>query len=214
MIHMSLLPGAALFAAGLAAVQGAPQGPRPDPQADVTRAQVIEWVDQRFARLDANNDGRFTREEGQAMGERRRTEMANRMFDRVDGDHNGSITREEMSQARARRQARRGERIAGRPDGPPRSGMRGPGGPGMRGHRLMRGQRVAMRMFGELGFITREQFRQHAMERFDRADADHNGMLTAAERRAARPHRGMGMRHGPGGPDGPPPPPDGPDGDF
>ncbi|HST36625.1 MAG TPA: EF-hand domain-containing protein, partial [Allosphingosinicella sp.] len=157
MIHITLLPGAALVAASLAAVQGgAPQ--RPDPNADVTRAQVIERVDQRFARLDANNDGRFTREEGQAMRERRRTELANRVFDRVDADHNGSITREEMSQARAQRQARRGERMAGGP------GMRGPGGPGMRGARMhrMRGA-MAMRMFGEQGFITRDQLRQHAL---------------------------------------------------
>jgi hypothetical protein len=206
MIHIILLPGAALLAAGIASVQG--PGPRPDPNADITRAQVIERVDQRFARLDANNDGRFTREEGQSRRAQRRQEMANRMFDRVDADRNGSITREEMSQARATREARRGERSAA--GGPPRRGpgMRGPRGPrgtGMRG----------MRMFGEQGFVTRDQLRQHALERFDRADADRNGTLTPAERRAARPHRGMRMRHGPGGPGGPegPPPPPGPEGD-
>ena len=40
------------------------RGPRPD--ADVTRQQVIERVDQRFARLDADHDGRFTPEEARA----------------------------------------------------------------------------------------------------------------------------------------------------
>ena len=213
MIHLTLLPGAALLAAAVAAAQGAAPE-RPDPHADVTRAQVIERVDQRFARLDADNDGRFTREEGQAMHERRREERAGRVFDRLDADHNGSITREEMNQARAQRQARRGQRMAHAPDGPPAPGMRGPGGPGgpgLRGRRGGHGPRMAMRMFGEQGFITREQFRQHALARFDRADADRNGTLTAAERRAARPHRGMRMRHGP---DGPPPPSGGPDGDF
>lgn len=206
MIHLTFLPGAALLAAGLAATQGGPQ--RPDPNADVTRAQVIERVDQRFARLDADNDGRFTREEGQALRERRRTELADRVFDRLDADRNGSISREEMNQARAQRQARRGARMAGGPDGPRHPGMRG-AGRGMRAMRMhrMRGA-MAMRMFGEQGFVTREQFRQHALARFDRADANRDGTLTAAERRAARPGRGMRMRHGP---DGPPP---GASGDF
>jgi hypothetical protein len=45
------------------------------------------------------------------------------------------------------------------------------------------------RMFGEQGFVTREQMRERALARFDRADADHNGTLTAAERHAAREQR-------------------------
>lgn len=191
MMSLTFLPAAALVAASLAAVQGAPM--RPDRDADVTRAQVIERVDERFARLDANNDGRFTPEEGRALHERRRGEMANRVFDRIDADRNGSISREEMSQARAQRGARRGQRMAA--------------GPGMRGRRMMRRQRMAMHMFGEDGVATREEFRQRALERFDRADADRNGTLTAEERRAARPQRGMRMRRGPG-PDAPPPPQD------
>ena len=38
------------------------------------------------------------------------------------------------------------------------------------------------RMFGEQGFVTLEQMRARALERFDRADANHDGTLTAAER--------------------------------
>ena len=106
------------------------------------------------------------------------------MFDRLDADHNGSITREEMSQARAQHQARRGERHG--------EHGRGPGGPGMRPSRSggpaarRRPACAAQRMFGEQGFVTREQFRERALARFDRADADHDGTLTAAERQAAR----------------------------
>ena len=189
MLNIALLPAAALLAAGLAAVQGGP--PRPDRDAAVSRAEVIERVDQRFARLDANNDGRFTAEEGRAMRERRREEMAGRIFDRIDADRNGSISRDEMNRAREQRQARRGERMAS--------------GRGMRALRMMRGQRMAM-AFGPDGAVTREEFRQRALERFDRADADRNGTVTAEERRAARQQRRMRMRGGPGGP--PPPPQD------
>lgn len=174
------LSGAALLAiagAALAQPPGGAAGPRRDRGADVTRQQVIERTDQAFARLDANNDGRFTPEEARQQREQRRGQHMERMFDRLDLDHNGSITREEMAQARGRHG--RGEgRAEGGPAGPGGPGMRhrGPGGPGMRGQRL----------FGEQGFATREQFRERALARFDRADADHNGIVTAAERQAAR----------------------------
>jgi hypothetical protein len=54
------------------------------------------------------------------------------------------------------------------------------------------------RMFGDQGFVTLEQMRARALERFDRADANHDGTLTAAERQAAHGQ----MR---GGPDEPRP---------
>ena len=44
----------------------------------------------------------------------------------------------------------------------------------------MRGER----MFGEQGFVTREQIRERALARFDRLDANRDGTLTAAERQA------------------------------
>lgn len=175
---ITLLTGAALLAiAGLATAQG--PAPRGDRDATVTRDQVVARVDERFARLDANNDGRFTPDEARARDEQRRAQRAERMFDRLDLDHNGSITREEMNQAHAQRQARRGERRA----------ERGHGMRGMRGHHRRRGMAMAMRggrLFGEQGFVTREQQRERALARFDRADADHDGTLTAAERREAR----------------------------
>jgi Ca2+-binding EF-hand superfamily protein len=184
MNKLSLLAGAALLAAaGAAAAQG--PGPRPDRNADLTRAQALERSDQAFARLDADNDGRFTPDEARARGEQRRAQHMTRMFDRLDADHNGSITREEMAQAHARR----GPGGPGAEGGPRGPGMRhrGPGGPGMgmRGRRGMRGQRL----FGEQGFVTREQFRERALARFDRVDADHDGTVTAAERQALRGER-------------------------
>lgn len=201
MTKLVLLSGAALLAvAGVAAAQ---PGDRPGPDADITRQQVIDRADQAFARMDADHDGRFTREEARAMGEHRRAEMQGRMFDRLDANHDGNISRDEFAQAHAMRGGRggrgghhRGMMRMGPPPGGP-DGARGPGGPemgppppggpdgargpGMRGPGMRGG-----RMFGEQGFITREQMRERALARFDRADADHDGTLTAAERRSAR----------------------------
>lgn len=145
--------------------------PRIDRNADVTRQQVIERTQQRFARLDLNHDGRFTSEEARQGAEQRRAERAGRAFERLDLNRDGNLTRAEFDQARAQLREQRTDR---RTERGPRRGMRG-----MRG---MRGQRL----FGEQGFVTREQFEQRALARFDRLDADRNGTLTAAERQQAR----------------------------
>jgi hypothetical protein len=199
-----LLGGATLLAfagATFAQPPAGSAGPGRDRDADVTRQQVIERTDQTFARLDANRDGRFTPDEARQRGEQRRAERMNRMFDHMDLDHNGSVTREEMRQAHQNRMAegRRGRRGGpggpGMRHGPPQGGHDRPGGPGMRngppqgGHDGPGGGMRGQRLFGAQGFATREQFRERALARFDRADADHNGTLTAAERQAARGQR-------------------------
>jgi hypothetical protein len=135
------------------------------------------------------------------------------MFERLDTDNNGQISREEFAQARGGRGMRGtrghgpggpGPMAEGGPDGPPP-----PGGPRMRrmrhhgpGMGMGRGMggRMGARMFGEAGFVTAEQFRARALERFDRADANHDGTLTVEERRARRGE--MRRQHM-----GPPPPP-------
>lgn len=201
------LGGAALLAlAGTAIAQAPGQGPRR--AVDITRAEAIQRSDAAFARLDANRDGRFTREEAQALGRQRREQRQTRMFERLDADNNGQISREEFAAGRG--QGRHGPGgpgpMAGAgPDGPPP-----PGGPGMR--RGFRhggpGMRMGARLFGEAGFVTAEQFRARALERFDRADADRDGTVTVAERQAVREtmrgHRRMGPP--PGGPTAPPAP--------
>jgi hypothetical protein len=186
---LTLLSGAALLAvAGIALAQDGP-GPGPDRgglEGDVTRQQVIAHVDEMFARLDANRDGRVTPDEMHAMrggGEHRRGEMREHMFDRLDANHDGNISREEFASAPAMRGGPGGP--GGHPGmemGPPPGGPDGPGGPGGPGGGRMRGAR----MFGDQGFVTLEQMRARALERFDRADANHDGTLTMDERRAAR----------------------------
>lgn len=169
-----VLAGAATAtaAAGIAVAQP-PQGPPPEgPRLarDVTRQEVINRVDETFARLDANRDGRVTPEERRAAAEQRRAAMVDRVFDRLDADDNGSISREELRDGRRRGPGRgRGMR------------MTGPGGPG--GPRGM-GPRE----------VTREEMRERALARFDRMDANRDGTVTADERRQAFESRRERMR--------------------
>jgi Ca2+-binding EF-hand superfamily protein len=147
--------------------------PRPDRNADQTRAEAIAQVQQRFQRLDLDHDGRFTREESRQIRAQMRQRMADRMFDRMDADHDGSITREEMNQARAARQQARSDE-GGRHH------------PRMHRRSRHRGQSGGARMFGEQGYVTLDQMQERALARFDRLDADHDGTVTAAERQQAR----------------------------
>jgi Ca2+-binding EF-hand superfamily protein len=172
MSKFRFLAAAALFAAAA----GAPAQPGPawgddERDGDVTRQQAIERADRHFARLDLDQDGRATAEEARQAFGQRRDERSGRAFERFDLDHDGGISRAEFEQGRERR----GELRAERARRPGRRGHRH-GGPGMRGER----------MFGEAGFVTREQMRERALARFDRLDLDRDGRLTAAERRQAR----------------------------
>lgn len=187
-----LAGGAGILAMAGVAIAQQPMTDRPDRNADMTRQQVIDRVDARFQTLDANRDGRFTLEESRAEREARRAQRIDRMFERLDSNRDGSITRAEMAEARPMRMGRRmGGRMGGRGPGPQAGGPGGPGAPemgppppgGPRG-RGMRG--MGGRMFGEQGFVTRDQMRERALARFDRVDADRNGTVTPAERQAAR----------------------------
>ncbi|MEA3045915.1 MAG: hypothetical protein QOJ53_247 [Sphingomonadales bacterium] len=188
MKSFTILSGAALLAVagGVAIAQG--PGQRPDRDADVTRDQVIARTGEAFARLDANHDGRFTPDEARARGEARRAERRAHMFDRLDANHDGNVSREEFSQAQGMRGEGRpgmGHRRMGMGMGPRPGGPGGPeGGPPPGGPDGPRDP--GARMFGEQGFMTIEQMRERALARFDRADANHDGTLTAAERHEAR----------------------------
>ena len=104
-------------------------------------------------------------------------ERTDQRFQRLDADRDGSVSRAEFDQAQAQRMARRGERGEHGEHGRGMGGMhRGHGWGGMRGEQ----------MFGEQGFVTREQMRERALARFDRADANRDGTLTSAERQQAR----------------------------
>lgn len=159
---IAFLAGAGFFAAAAASAQPPAGFDRPGPDASETRQQAIARVDALFARLDADHDGRFTLDEARAFREQRRgPEGGPGMAPPPPGAPGGSGM------------------------APPPPG--GPEGTGpRRGMGMGMGGMGGMRMFGEQGYVTLEQMRARALERFDRADANHDGVLTPEERRAAR----------------------------
>ena len=191
-IKISLLAGALVAIAGTAAAQ--PQGPGRGPAAEVTRDQAIASADARFQRMDANRDGRVTTDELQQLRQNRtaqrgerRAERQGQAFERIDANRDGQISREEFAQRRAmraERQAQRGDREM--------RGMRGPRGG--QGQRAMRG--MGGRMLGQDGVITIAEFRQQALQRFERMDANRDGRISVDERRSLR-ERARGGRRGP-----------------
>jgi hypothetical protein len=83
-------------------------------------------------------------------------QQADAMFQRFDLNHDGVITRQEAEQAAA---------------------QYGAGG---------KAERMIDRIFGDSQSITQQQFEAQALARFDRDDANHDGVVTAAEREQAR----------------------------
>ena len=167
-IHLTLIAGAAAIAAsGTAHAQN-----RQPPQADVTRAQAQQQATRAFDRLDVNSDGRLDAADREARQQAR--------FDRLDGNSDGAISREEFAAARpdrSRRGGPRGERMGARGMGGMAMGMRGPG-----------------RKTGAEREATRAEFVAAALARFDAVDADNDGTVTAAERKAHRDSMRQQMR--------------------
>lgn len=158
------LSAVALMLAGGAGIAYAAPG-MSNGGAEVSRAQAQQRAAEHFAKMDANNDGVLD----QADRKARRT----RHFDRLDANGDGAISREEFAT-----RPERGERRA--------SEMRG--NRGKRGHHAMRGGRGMMRMIDSNndGAIGRAEFAAGALQMFDAADADRDGIVTATERRTAR----------------------------
>ncbi|MXO60785.1 hypothetical protein GRI89_14675 [Altererythrobacter salegens] len=172
-LTLALLAGA-IALTGSTAVLAQQEGlPGPGPQGDLTRAAVEQRTTQEFQRLDANGDGKLDKADREAR--------ERQAFDRLDTDHNGSISFAEFDARRDQRGEARTDRRGPGPDGDAsRMAMRSKhGGPGMRG--LIRGADA-----NNDGAITLAEFETAALTRFDAADTDKNGVVTAAERKARR----------------------------
>ena len=91
-------------------------------------------------------------------------QFADSMFQRFDLNHDGVVTREEAEQARAK--------LA------PAGGKRG-----------AKAEKMIDRMFGSGQSVSKSQFEAMALARFDRQDANHDGVVTTAEREQARAAR-------------------------
>lgn len=156
--------GALALTSGIAIAAAEPGAPM-HPAGDITRAQAMQMANQHFDRLDVDKDGKLDQSDREAM----RAKMAAEMFDRADANHDGMISRDEWN-AGAAKLAQMHER--------------GPmGGLGM-GRPMMRHMAMMADADGDKT-ITRNEFVKRAAEHFDRADANHDGKISAAEREQA-----------------------------
>jgi hypothetical protein len=175
-----------LAGAGLAALAALPAfaqpapAPAPAPGAwrdhgarPLTRAEAVAKAEARFARADANRDGFVTPEEASARREAARPAGEPRdprgdAFARLDANRDGQLSREEFEA---------------------RGAMRGPRGEGFRGHGRHGGfgGRGLERLDADHdGRVSLAEARAKALEAFDRADANRDGVVTPEERHAAR----------------------------
>lgn len=171
--------GAALIAAPVLAAPGA--GPRGDADGNgtLTRAEVQAHAAEKFAKMDANGDGKIDASDRAA----KRAEMQAAAFARFDANKDGNISKAEWDQAAADRAAKRAQRDEKRADA-------GEGKRGMRGHHGKRGGHHGM-MMGRADTdgdkaISQAEFQTAALARFDAADANKDGQVTAEERAAQR----------------------------
>ena len=173
-----LAMGAALLAVPVLAAPGGDA----DGKAAVTRAEVQAKAAATFAKLDVNKDGKIDATDRAAQ----RAERQAKMFASLDADGNGSISKAEWDKHGADRAAKRGEKRAEAGEareGGKRHGMRG-GHHGKRGghHGMMMGKADAN---GDKA-ISQAEFQTAALARFDAADANKDGQVTAEERKAQR----------------------------
>ena len=162
--------GAALIAVPVLAAPGSA-----DRNATQTRAEAQARAAEMFAKMDANKDGKLDASDRAA----RRTEMQAKMFDRLDANKDGSISKAEWDQHSADRVAKRAEKRADAGDGKR----------GMRGHHGKRGGHGMMMARADTDgdkVISQAEFQTAALARFDAADANRDGQVTAEERAAQR----------------------------
>lgn len=157
------LSTAALALSGAAFAQ-APAAPARAPKPDMTRAEVQARAETAFARMDANKDG--------TLDQADRAARHAMMFERMDTDRNGSISRAEFDAMHAQRAERRSGAMAQRMGRKERGAQAG-----MMGQRMGRADRQP---------ATRQAFVDRALAMFDRADANRDGTVTQAERKAVR----------------------------
>lgn len=125
-----------------------------------TRTAVEAQIRERLGKFDANGDGVVGRDEFLAYGQSRAKDRAVKLFGDIDADSDGQISRAEFDGYYAKRAE---------------------GG-------LVEMTRVGSGSASEPIVIA--DMVKNALARFDAADSDKNGTLSAMERRAARSDRG------------------------
>jgi hypothetical protein len=175
---MMITLGAALVAVPVLA---APAFGKADQDGDgiTTRAEVETGTAQMFAKMDANGDGKLDATDRSAH----RKEMRAKAFERMDANKDGNISKAEWDQHGAERAEKRGAHAS----------KRGEAGEDRKGRhhatRMMRGRHHGMMRKADTNgdnAISLAEFQTAALARFDRADANKDGQLTAEEREAQR----------------------------
>lgn len=168
---------AALVAVPVLAAPGGADG-----KAVQTRVDAEAKAAQMFARMDANKDGKIDATDRAAQ----HAEKQSKMFASLDADGNGSISKAEWDKHSADRSAKRAERGEKRADA-------GEAGKGKRHHGMRGGKRGGHHgmMMGKADTngdkaISQAEFQTAALARFDAADANKDGQVTAEERKAQR----------------------------
>jgi len=110
--------------------------------------------------LAQGGGGMMQRDQTRAEAQQR----ADMMFQMLDANHDSSVTKDEADQVFAKFQASRG-------------GDSGRGG---------RTRALIDQAFASTPSLNLQQFEAQALARFDAADANHDGVVTAAERQQAR----------------------------
>lgn len=185
----------------------------------VTRAAFQRKVQTLFARVDSNHDGFVTEEEVQASAQAMRARMEQgmaqhgaKLFDRLDANHDGVVTRAEFDAAVASRPVRAGsnrpaptwERFAARFDAnhdgqvtraeidAVRAQHEQQTAENGKSHLHRPGfaqQMFAMADLNHDGKVTLQEANQAALQRFDAADTNRDGVLSPDEMRAM--HKSM-----------------------
>lgn len=178
--------GAALMAVPVLAAPGGAAKGDTDGNGVLTRAEAQASAAEMFTKMDANKDGKLDAADRAA----KRAEMQAKMFANLDADGNGSISKAEWDKHSADRVAKRADRGEKRAD----AGEAGKGKrDGMRDHHGKRGGHDGMdgRMMDKADTdgdkaISQAEFQTAALARFDTADANKDGQVTAEERKAQR----------------------------
>lgn len=201
-----LSAGLTLAVAGAAAAQSTPQNaPQNAPIAGkldrdgdrrVSLAEMQAKAAERFARLDANGDGRLTRDERKAGRQaaradrvRSRTERLNAVFARRDADRDGYLGQAEAP----RRLQPNFARFDADRDGRLTAAELQAGRQAMAAERRAGGKARAEGRTGadvdRDGVVTRAEMDAQVRARFARLDVDRDGFVTRDERRAGRAGR-------------------------
>ena len=178
------LSALALGLAGAAHAQDAIPGGDPLGDKTATKAEFQATGAAMFGKMDANHDGKLDAAD--------RSAHEGQMFDRADANHDGVLARDEFMAAHQR--GPEGDREGKRHDEPTAGHGAGHGG-GM--------MMLKMADTNKDGAVSRDEFLAAHARHFDMMDANHDGQVTQAERKAGREKMhamsGMGggaMRHG------------------